>query len=318
MGQDETNILRIRDFAKLFGTKEDDISKVCRKIIKENNFCYQKLSAQKQAEIISHINNKIKKNEFFTAGKNAKSIWEKRWSGQLKNFKISNFQTETLVPEYFNKPNHETYFRFYGDFIKPLDKNFEFNWLRVYRNWLFGKYFKNYDNIYDFGCGSGINTVLLANLFPKKNLHCLDWVSSSKNIANLLAKKYGWKVSGHVFDIFNPNYNLKVRKNSAFLTYTSLEQTGIEYKAFVEFAIKKEIDLFVTVDSFDELYDKNIPFDSLAVRFAKKRNYLRNYLSYLRKLENQRKIKILKTQRVRFGSIYQDNNSYVVWQPIKS
>lgn len=199
-----------------------------------------------------------------------------------------------------------------------MDKNFEFNWLRVYRHWLFNKYLKNTDHIYEFGCGSGMNTVILANLFPLKKLHCLDWVASSRDIANLLAKKYSWNVSGQVFDMFNPDYSLRVKKNSAFLAYTSLEQMGTKYKAFIEFAIQKKISLFITVDSIDELYNKTSTFDSLAIKFAKKRNYLRNYLNYLRNLEDEKKIKILKIQRVRFGSIYQDNNSYIIWQPIKN
>ena len=316
MKQDRTYNLKSKDFAKLFGTSIADIPKVCQKIIKESDFRYNKLSAKEQAELMYRINKKIKDNDFFTAGKKARSIWQKRWSDQLKNFKAQNFQVEALIPEYFNKPNSDVYFRFYDGFIKPVDKRFEFNWLRVYRHWLFGKYLRGYNSIYDFGCGSGINTAILAHLFPKKKLHCLDWVASSKQIASLMAEKWHWNVSGHVFDMFDPDYGLKIGGKSAFITYTSLEQMGTQYRAFVEFAIKKKAALCISVDSFDELYSKTSALDQLAVKFAEKRNYLRHYLGYLRHLESEKKIKIMKIQRVRFGSIYQDNNSYIMWKPI--
>ncbi len=316
MTQDRIDNLKLEDFAKLFGTNAGDIPKICQKIIRESDFRYKKLPAEEQAGLMYRINKKIKDNDFFTAGKKAKSIWQKRWSRQLKNFKAKNFQIEALIPEYFNKPSSDIYFRFYDGFIKPIDKRFEFNWLRVYRHWLFGKYLKNCDNIYDFGCGSGINTAILAHLFPQKKLHCLDWVASSKHIADLMAKKWHWNVLGHVFDMFHPDYNLKVEGKSAFITYTSLEQMGTQYEAFVEFAIKKKAALCLSVDSFDELYSKTSPFDQLAIKFAQKRNYLRHYLDYLRQLESEKKIKIIKMQRVRFGSIYQDNNSYIIWKPI--
>ena len=131
-----------------------------------------------------------------------------------------------------------------------------------------------------------------------------------------MAEKWPWNGSGHVFDMFDPDYGLKIGGSSAFITYTSLEQMGTQYRAFVEFAIKKKAALCISVDSFDELYSKTSALDQLAVKFAEKRNYLRHYLGYLRHLESEKKIKIMKIQRVRFGSIYQDNNSYIMWKPI--
>ena len=180
----------------------------------------------------------------------------------------------------------------------------------------FGKYLKNVNHIYEFGCGTGINIPILTDLFPKKELYCSDWVLSSKKIADLLAKKYGWKLSGFVFDMFNPNFNVKIKKKSAFLTFSSLEQLGQDYKAFLKFAMENKIDLFLTVDSIEELYGKHSSLDRLAVKFIKKRNYLSNYLNYLRRLEKKGLINIIKTQRVPFGNLYHEAYSYVVWKPL--
>ncbi len=116
--------------------------------------------------------------------------------------------------------------------------------------------------------------------------------------------------------MFKPNQNLKIKKNSGFLTFSSLEQMGVSFKAFVDFAIQKKVSIFVTVDSIEELYDKKFPIDRLALRFIKSRGYLSEYLTYLQKLENAKKIKILKAHRIYFGNQYHDGYSYIAWRPV--
>src|SRR3989344_9176472 len=232
---------KLKDFVEFFGTTVKDIPEVCRKIIATSDFRYRKVTAKKQAELISEINKSIQNNSFFTAGQKAKAIWQKRWSNQLKDFKVKDFKLESLVPKYVSKPVNDTYCRFRNGFITPLDINFELNWKRVLKYWLFGKYLKDVDHIYEFGCGTGINMAILTDLFPQKKLHCSDWVPSSKKIANLMAKQYGWNVSGHVFDMFHPDPKLKVEKNRAFLTFASLEQMGTGYKPFIKLVLPKKI-----------------------------------------------------------------------------
>lgn len=305
----------LKDFAGFFGTTVEDIPEICRKIIAKSDFRYRRVSAEKKVQLISEINKRIDGNYFFVAGKKAKSIWQKRWSSQLKDFVDKDFQVDSLVPGYVKKPVHDTYCRFDHGFIAPLDQNFERNWQQVFRYWLFGKYLKNVDHVYEFGCGTGVNIPILTNLFPEKKLHCSDWVDSSKKIAEHLTKQYHWKVSGHIFDMFHPDPKLKIEKNSAFLTCGSLEQMGAGYEPFINFAIKNKIELFLNIEPIKELLDKNDPFDALAVKFIDKRNYLSNYLTFLRDLQTGGKIKIEKIQRLYPGSFYQDF-TYIVWRPL--
>lgn len=306
--------LQLKDFAKVFGTKPNDIPKTCRTIISKSDFRYNKIPPKEKIVLMDKIEKNIKDNGFSVAGKSLRSFWRNKWSNQFKNFVAKDYKIEALSPEYFIKPMH----RFDKGFIAPLDKDFEVNWSRIYKYWLFGKYFKNIDTIYEFGCGTGVNMAILANLFPKKRLHCSDWVEPSVKISNLMAKKFNWNLSSFIFDMFHPNYNIEIPKNSAFLTFSSLEQLGKDYMDFLEFAIQKKPTLFVTVDSIEELYDKNDRYDRLALKFIKKRSYLTNYLTRLQDLEKKGKIKIIKTQRINFGNLYHDGYSYVVWRPVKT
>ena len=306
--------LGLKDFARLLGTTASDIPASCRKIIKDSDFRYYKIPRQEKLKLMKEISKKIKNNVFSVAGKGSKEFWQKKWSDRLHDFVAQENKTEFLTPEYHYTPKR--LHRLNNNFIEPLDKNFELNFDRIFKNWLFGKYFKEVGSIYEFGCGTGMNMCALASIFPDKKLYCSDWVNSSKKIADLLAKKYDWKLSGFVFDMFNPDFKLKISENSAFLTFSSMEQLGQDYQAFLKFAIENKIDIFLTVDSIEELYDKRDPFDNLAVKFIKKRNYLSNYLNYLLRLEKRGLIKIIKTQRVRFGNLYHEGYSYIAWKPL--
>ncbi len=306
--------LGLKDFAKLLGTTASDIPANCRKIIKDSDFRYYKIPPQEKLKLMKEISEKIKNNVFSVAGKESKNVWQKKWSDRLHDFVAQDSKIEALTPEYHYTPKR--LHRLNNNFIEPLDKNFELNFDRIFKNWLFKKYFKEVSSIYEFGCGTGMNMCTLARIFPDKKLYCSDWVNSSKKIANLLAKKYGWKLSGFVFDMFNPDFGLKIAENGAFLTFSSLEQIGQDYKKFLKFAIENKINLFLTVDSIEELYDKRDPFDRLAIKFIKNRNYLSNYLNYLRRLEKERRIKIIKIRRVRFGNLYHEGYSYIAWKPL--
>lgn len=308
--------LGLNDFARLFGAEASEFPETCRKIIKKSDFRYVKVSAGERDKLIRKINKKMDGGDLFSAGKDSRAVWQKRWSNQLKNFVAENLRVAALAPEYFNKPAHNLYYRLGHSFITPCDKKFEFNWHKVYKYWLFNKYLKNIDNVYEFGCGTGTTAALLAEMFPQKRLCCLDWAASSVDIIRLLAKKYNWSLTGRFFDMSSPDPKLKVEKNSAFLAISSLEQLGTNYKAFVRFAIKKRVALFITMDSIEELYDDTDPYDRLAIKFIKKRNFLSNYLNYLRRLETKKKIEILEVLRVGFGNIYHDL-SHIIWRPMK-
>lgn len=305
--------LDLHDFADIFGTDISEIPADAKKIIKSNDFRYRKLTRIEKQKVKKEIKEKIESGFFSVAGRRARQEWQGKWTARLKAFTDKKNDFGTLTPNYYYIPKRIQ--RLFGDLIEPLNRDFENNFAQVYRLWLFSKYFKSSDNIYEFGCGTGLNACVLARLFPNKKIFCSDWVSSSKKIIELLAKEHNWKLSGFVFDMFKPDPKLKIKKNSAFLTFSALEQLGRDFKNFVDFAIKSRVGLFVTVDGFIELYDQHKPFDRLAVELIKKRNYLQGYLAYLKHLERRGLIEIIKIYRVPFGNMFYDNYSYAIWQP---
>ena len=54
--------------------------------------------------------------------------------------------------------------------FKILITEFELNFVKVYHRWFLENYFHPFDNIYEFGCGTGFNLVVASEIFPNKNL----------------------------------------------------------------------------------------------------------------------------------------------------
>jgi len=304
--------LVLDDFARLFGTSVDDIDLECRKFIRKTNFKYSKLSATERDKTILAILSKIDSGQLTLAGKEGKDRWEKGWSENLRNFVEKDYDLDELIPKYV-KPNQVI--RLMRDYVMPKDGNFELFFFTVLRIWLFNKYLKAFDPIYEFACGPGYNLALLAKMYPDKEICGLDWSEAAVKLVNLIGKKHKMNITGHAFDMFAPNYEVCIEKNAAVITIGGLEQLGKDHKQFMQFLIKKKPKLCIHVEPLYELYDESNLVDYLAMKFHKQRNYLMEFLPYLKELERKNHIRILKTQRMYFGSLFHDGWSLTVWVP---
>jgi hypothetical protein len=306
------NELTITDFAHLFGTTPEDVREKCGSIIDGLDFRYQKLKQEERDQLILKVLKRIDSDNMPAAGWHRKSDWEHGWQENLEEFVASGFDLSKLIPKYYKK---NVPARFNGDFIFPVGPEFVYNVTYVFTTWLFKKYFYNIDSIYEFGCGPGHNLVNLASIYPEKRLYGLDWSTSSQEIIALLQKKFGWKIKSYNFDFFNPDENIYLDENSGVFTFGALEQLGSGYGKFLNFLIERMPTICVNVEGLKELYNENNLFDYIALKYHTKRAYLNSYLSELRKLKAQGRIEIIKIYHRKFGNIYDDPHSYVVWKP---
>ncbi|OGZ25817.1 MAG: hypothetical protein A2W71_00465 [Candidatus Nealsonbacteria bacterium RIFCSPLOWO2_02_39_8] len=307
--------LAIRDFANLLGTTIDDISENCKSLINKFDFRYRKLNSSERDAVILKVIKKIDSGELSFSGKERESSWETGWSENFNNFIKSDCDIAELVPKYIKKDQS---IRFSGDYIMPLDANFEVNWYTIFRTWLFEKYFKGASAIYEFACGSGYNLPILAKLYPEKELHGLDWSPASKDIVNKLAEQYRLNMTGHLFNMFSPDEKLILRDNSAVLTMGGFEQLGENYKTFLSYLVGKSPLICAHMEPLVELYNHDILIDYLGMKFHKKRGYLGNFLTSLKKMESENKIKIIKIKKTTMGNLFHDGYCFVVWESNKT
>lgn len=306
--------LTLDDFARLFGTTIDDIPSDCRELIAKTDFRYKILVGEERDKVLLDVLKKIDSGKLTVAGKEKKVTWEKGWSENLQNFLEKNYDINELIPKYY-RPGQVL--RIYRNYATTYDPSFEFNFFTVFRLWLFRKYLKDAESVYEFGCGPGHNLVALAELYPEKKIHGLDWVIASRDLVNKIAEVHKYNITARLFDMFSPDENLEIANNSAILTIGAFEQLGRDYESFLQFLLKKSPMLCLNVEPFCELYDEDHLLDYLAIKYQEKRKYLANYLDRLRQLENEGKIEIFKTQRMLFGGLHYDGWSFVVWKPKK-
>jgi hypothetical protein len=306
--------LTLEDFALLFGTTIDDIPDDCQELIAKKDFRYEILAGAERDQTILRVLKTIDSDSLSVVGSGRKSVWEKGWAENYQNFMGKDYDINELIPKYY-RPSQ--ILRLYRDYVITCDPNFEFNFFKVFRLWLFKKYFKDADSIYEFGCGPGHNLVELAELFPARKIHGLDWSVSSRDLVNKIAEVHKYNLTGHLFDMFSPDDTLEITQNSAILTIGALEQLGCDFELFLQFLLKKPPNLCLNVEPLCELYDEDYLLDYLANKYMQKRKYLMNYLDRLKQLENDGKIEILTTQRMLFGSLYYEGWSFVLWKPKK-
>jgi len=300
------------EFAALFGVGVEDFDESSMELIESLDFRYRKLSGNERDQIILQIMKELYCGEITVSGEDRKLDWEKGWRENLQTFTESGYDLGSLVPRYFKK---HVPVRLNGDYVMPIGTDFVLNCTKVFRSWLFRKYFKNVDSLYEFGCGPGSHLAFLAGLYPDKNFYGLDWAESSQEILEHLAKHLCCSIKGIHFDFFQPDHDFPLAKSSAVLTFGALEQVGERFEAFLQYILNQKPNICINVECINEFYQENNLPDFLALQYHRRRNYLSNYLTRLRQLESEGRLKILVAHHQPFGNIYNDTHSYIIWEP---
>lgn len=311
---ENVNNLSLEDFANSFCTTVDEIPAECKRLIQDSDFRYRIIAGHERDKVILDVLKKIDTDKQVIGAPERRDIWQKGWSENLQDFIKSGNDLNTLIPKFVrcNQP-----IRLNGEYIMPINSCFELEYLKVLRRWLFKTYFQKVNSVYEFGCGTGHNLVELAQLYPEKTLYGLDFVPASVELVNRIGDAYNWNITGHLFDMVNPDEQVHIDKNSAILTFGALEQLAGKIESFLQFLIKQEVAICVSIEPTVELYDENCLFDYLAIKFHRKRGYSEFYLPRLKELEAQGKIELLKVIRPNFGSLYMEGYSCILWRPIK-
>ncbi|NQU78860.1 class I SAM-dependent methyltransferase [Candidatus Woesearchaeota archaeon] len=306
----EISELTLEDFARLFGTTIDDIPDDCRELIAKTDFRYKKLISDKRKKIILRILKTIDSDSLSVVGAHRMPAWEKGWSENLQNFVDSNFDLNELIPKFVKR---NEVIRLNSNYVLPTNKNFETCFVEVLRTYIFRKYFSDAPAVYEFGCGTGLNLVNLAKLFQEKKLYGLDWSTASRDIVNKIAITQKMNLTGILFDMYSPDYQLDIDKGSAVFTIGAMEQLGKNFESFLQFLLEKRPSICINIETIHELYDQSVLFDYVAAKYLERRGYLQGYLTRLRQLEVEGKVEMIKIQRT-FGSLYHDGYSYIVWK----
>ncbi len=299
------------EFEDLFGEAPGTLFQECQDLIENQDFRYEVLQGISREEVFLRVLNTLDQ-DLEIAGRHRKQRWEDGWAENLKDFQNNGYDLAALVPKFVRL---REIIRLRGEYIRPYSPQFESNFVKVLRHWLFRKWFHAVDHIYEFGCGTGHNLIDAAILFPGRPLCGLDWSQASQTILQLLNEHHGLNIIGRKFDMLEPDESFTLFPQSGVLTVGALEQLGGQFHGFLNYILSQRPRICVHVETLYELYDQTTLFDYVAAKYLEKRNYLRGFLEALKILEKEHRLQILRTTRT-FGSLYHDGYSLVIWEPL--
>lgn len=276
---------------------------------------YKIPSLLEQRKIVKEARQQIKIS-FSKSNKSALLRWEKGWNEILNSVKNNGIKDDLLIPQYFQK---HKYVRYGSKYIQPKSKDFEHQLNNIIRKIIFKKFLSGSSRIIDFGCGTGTSILALIELFPKLTLIGCDWSKAAVELINLIGTEKKKDVRGMKFDMFHTKGKKKINLCSAdgIITMHSMEQLGTNFEPFLNFIVEQKPRICVHLEPIFELYDRTNSFDKIAIDYHLKRNYLRGFLTKLKKLQKEGIVKILEERRLLIGNFFHDHSSLVVWRPIK-
>ena len=301
--------ITVNDFERVFG---EPVSDFLRSKIKALEFAYQEIPQSERDLLFLTVMKELQNSAVKKSGAHRIGDWQAGWGANRDEFN-ETCSYESLIPKYFGK---FPYVRWCQDFIKPVNKDFEYNMAQVLQYWIFEKHFSELDNIYEFGCGTGHNLFRAEEVNPTASITGLDWADSSQKVIEDINRVYGRNFGCHNFDFFNIDEDYKLGQNSGVYTFAALEQVGESHEDFLNYLIQQNPKICVHIEPIGEMLNPENNFiDFLSVEYFKKRNYLDGFVRTLKDLQAHNKIEIISQQRSYIGSFFVDGYSIVIWRP---
>lgn len=260
---------------------------------------FDEIDADGREALITGLINRVARNDFSMADSGVER-WDKGWGENLEAFKASKNIID-LVPKYVLRKSP---LRLNGTLIQPRTDQFELNWINDHQQFLF-KQLRNYDAIYEFGCGSCYNLAVLKLMYPNKKLVGLDWSKMSIKICEQL------DIEGRQFDFFYPDSDFEFAPNSAVLTWGALEQTGNKVGPFIRWLKSKKPAFIMHSEPIVEWYNESNLLDAVTILIHKHRGFMVGLPNLLRLMD----VNIIKEHRTGFGSLLLEGYSQLWWKP---
>lgn len=297
-------------FARLIGVAEPELPNFVRDALLSNPLRYRRLAQQERDAVLRELLEQILSPSMSEVGPHRQEVWERGWGEALAAFVGSGHDVAHLVPRYTRRGEA---IRFDGDYAQPSDQDFEVRLSRHQRQTLFARFFRQCARVYEFGCGTGLNLVYLAEVLPGTPLIGLDWVEPSRRLVEAIAARSP-QVSYRPFDFFAVA-PFDLGAGSGVCTITALEQAGADFGPFLDFLVAARPKVALHLEPLAEFYGADL-FGSIGHAYHRRRRYLDGFLTRLEQLAAEGRIEILFRHHTGFGIQRHDPFSAVAWRPL--
>ncbi len=302
------------DFERMFHLAPASLPGWIVKELEKTDSAFHFADPEERAEYFQYFEEVISSPRIQRSREESLTAFERGWTENYEKILRDGISLENLKPGYFRG---NKFLRYARSLIVSENHQLEFDLFRIARMVLFEKYEKYLRescSLWELGCGSGENLLMLSEQFPEADIHGTDWTFASGTIANYLGKTLNRKISGAVFDMGNMSTAPEIPEGSAILTIHAFEQLGKEFGQILDFILASKPSIVIQYEPVLDFYDPGHEMDEPALRYCRKRHYLEGYLGALKELEAAGKIKILDAFRPELGGVLHEQ-SILVWQP---
>jgi hypothetical protein len=275
---------------------------------------YRHLGPAEAARVIAGIEETISNRPLRVVGSDDPQVWEKGWAELADQLAGRPITLETLRPQYFHAG---TPCRLFGELVAPLSPEFEY-WVGLcVRYVVLREFLHDRRHVVEFGCGTGINLLVLSKIAPTARLAGCDWASASQAILQRMAQQTGCAIEGHRFNMLTASGDDggPIGSATAVLTVHALEQLGPAWRPFLDYVRQRRPGLCLHIEPLLELYDPASALDDLGRRYHQKRNYLHGFLPAIKDLAARGEVEIIAVRRTPFGGLYHQAYSVLAWRP---
>lgn len=267
-----------------------------------------------QEVVLSRLLDVVSKTSLRRSGFGASAVWEKGWTQVLERVQERGFSFDTLAPQYFQ-----------GQFTFRVDREFYYSDIPnsayfldlIVRDQFLRSCLSNHGRIVELGAGTGLNLLLLEQIWPGREILLTDWVKPSIDLAILAEQVVDLEVSAAQFNITTLDgwERLEVGPGDTILTTQSLEQVGPFHKPLINFLIQAKPSKCVHMEPIKEVYDPTQPVDATAIAYHEKRGYLDGFASYIGNLRDRGLVSEFNVTRLRYGNQFHEAYTIVEWTP---
>lgn len=277
---------------------------------------YAPVDKRRERELFAEIDKIIAEGRFRVVGSETdQRVWEQGWKEVADQVRAAgSVGIENLKPQYFHLG---VPFRLLGEYVLPQTDYFEYYAGIAVRRQLMASFLDGATHVVELGCGTGINLLLAADLFPNAALTGTDWTKATLDILTSLGKTKGREIKPVLYNMLDQSgrEDLPITSDTDVLTVHALEQLGPRAKEVVLFLRDKRPRRCLHIEPIVEFYDPADLFDDIARRYHLARGYLQGLLPTLRDLAAQGAVEILGERRVKLGNQFHEAYSYIAWRP---
>jgi len=297
------------EFLSSFGAKK--LSQHCLDLIKKHDFQLSKIEGNERDQLILSVVDRIFKDKQIVGASDRTDTWYNGWAENLEAFRLQPNSEEALLPKFVRSKKP---IRWQQEYWMPENEQFEKSYIDVLRAYVFTEFMEDCDTIYEFGAGTGHNLVAASSIFPMKKMFGTDFVQSAVDLIREVGEAKGIDLKSEIFNMLEPNQNLKLENGSGVLTFGALEQLAGKLDNVFDYFLSQSAGIYVHIEPAIEFYDETVLEDYLASMFQGRRGYSAGLIAKLEGLEKQGSIELLECRRLGFGSLMMEGYNLFVWK----